>query len=64
MLEPTLWPPILAMRAPGSRSAAHSHHAMHILVCLVGELRVRGVGASARVPPSSLRPARHRMARR
>ncbi len=41
VVEPPLWPPILAIRAPGARSAAHSHHAMHVLVCLEGELRVR-----------------------
>jgi AraC-like DNA-binding protein len=40
-LSPPLWPPILALRAPGSRSAPHSHHAMHIMVCVSGELRVR-----------------------
>lgn len=41
VIEPPLWPPILAVRAPGGRSAAHAHHAMHILVALDGELRVR-----------------------
>jgi AraC-like DNA-binding protein len=41
MIEPPLWPPILAVRAPGGRSGAHSHHAMHILVSMDGDLRVR-----------------------
>ena len=41
VIEPPLWPPILAVRAPGGRSGAHSHHAMHILVAMDGELRVR-----------------------
>ncbi len=41
MLAPPLWPPILAVRGPGGHSALHSHHAMHIVVCLAGELRVR-----------------------
>jgi AraC-like DNA-binding protein len=40
-LSPPLWPPILAIRAPGSRSATHAHHAMHIMLCMSGELRVR-----------------------
>ena len=39
--EPPLWPPILATRGPGSLSALHAHHAIHLLVCLGGELRVR-----------------------
>ena len=47
VVEPPLWPPILAVRAPGGRSGAHSHHAMHILVCLDGDLRVRA-GESGR----------------
>ena len=41
VVEPPLSPPILAIRAPGARSGAHSHHAMHILVCVEEELRVR-----------------------
>ena len=40
-VELPLWPPLLAARGPGGRSASHSHHAMHVLVSLVGELRVR-----------------------
>jgi hypothetical protein len=38
---PPLWPPLLATRGPGGRSAAHAHHAMHVVVALDGELRVR-----------------------
>ncbi|HKE14010.1 MAG TPA: AraC family transcriptional regulator [Kofleriaceae bacterium] len=43
-VEPPLWPPILAIRAPGSQSGGHAHHAMHIMVCAAGELRVRAGG--------------------
>jgi AraC-like DNA-binding protein len=45
--ELPLWPPLLATRGPGSRSALHTHHAMHFIVCLEGSMRVRA-GASAR----------------
>jgi AraC-like DNA-binding protein len=44
-LEPPLWPPLLATRGPGSRSEAHAHHAMHLILCVSGELAVR-VGTS------------------
>lgn len=40
-LELPLWPPLLAARGPGGRSASHAHHAMHVVVSLVGGLRVR-----------------------
>lgn len=40
------WPPLLATRGPGSRSAGHAHHAIHVVVCTSGELRFRGVGAT------------------
>jgi AraC-like DNA-binding protein len=40
-LELPLWPPLLAARGPGGRSASHAHHAMHVVVSLAGELRVR-----------------------
>jgi AraC-like DNA-binding protein len=36
------WPPALAARGPGWRSALHAHHAMHLVLALEGELRVRG----------------------
>jgi AraC-like DNA-binding protein len=43
---PPLWPPLLATRSPGGASDGHAHHAMHILVALRGQLRVRiGDGA-------------------
>ena len=45
--ELPLWPPIHATRGAGSRTAPHSHHAMHLLVGLGGELRVR-TGPTAR----------------
>ena len=40
------WPPILATRGQGGRSATHAHHAMHLVVCARGELRVR-IGGGA-----------------
>lgn len=46
-LELPLWPPLLAARGPGGRSATHSHHAMHVVVSVVGELRVRTGAAGA-----------------
>src|SRR5216683_1833874 len=36
-----LWPPILATRGKGSRSALHAHHAIHVLLAFEGEIRVR-----------------------
>jgi len=36
-----LWPPVLATRGPGVRSASHAHHALHLVVRLAGELRFR-----------------------
>lgn len=45
-LELPLWPPLLAARGPGGRSASHAHHAMHVVISLAGELRVR-VGHTA-----------------
>lgn len=38
---PPLWPPLLATRSPGGVSDGHAHHAMHILVAVRGQLRVR-----------------------
>ena len=32
------WPPLLAVRGPGARRALHSHHAMHFLLAVDGEL--------------------------
>ena len=40
-VELPLWPPILATRGAGSRSALHAHHAMHLVLCLDGTLRAR-----------------------
>jgi AraC-like DNA-binding protein len=41
-----LWPPLLAARGPGGRSAPHAHHAMHLVLRTTGVLRARA-GASA-----------------
>jgi len=43
MLEspPPAWPPLLASRGPGAKSRRHAHHAMHVLLCATGSLRVR-----------------------
>jgi AraC-like DNA-binding protein len=38
-----LWPPLLASRGPGGRSAKHAHHALHVVLAVEGELRVRGL---------------------
>jgi AraC-like DNA-binding protein len=35
------WPPVLATRGPGSRGVLHSHHAMHFVLAMEGEVRVR-----------------------
>lgn len=37
----TVWPPALATRGPGSRTALHSHHSLHFVLPIEGELRVR-----------------------
>ena len=35
------WPPVLAARVPGWRGALHSHHALHFVLAIDGELRFR-----------------------
>jgi AraC-like DNA-binding protein len=35
------WPPMLAVRGPGMCKALHAHHAMHFVLAVDGELRVR-----------------------
>jgi AraC-like DNA-binding protein len=37
----TIWPPVLATRGPGFPSALHSHHSLHFVFSIDGELRVR-----------------------
>jgi AraC-like DNA-binding protein len=39
-----LWPPLLATQGPGSASAGHAHHAMHLVLALQGELQVKVQG--------------------
>lgn len=39
--ELPLWPPLLAARGAGSESDLHAHHAMHFVLSVDGELRVR-----------------------
>jgi len=36
------WPPVLAVRGPGSLKALHSHHSMHFVLAMEGQLRMRG----------------------
>ena len=45
------WPAILAVRGPGFRSELHSHHSLHFVLAMDGELRVR---SSARARWSSV----------
>jgi AraC-like DNA-binding protein len=49
-----LWPPTLASLGPGAESAPHAHHAMHMVLALAGELRVRGSGQEGRSAPGVL----------
>ena len=35
------WPPVLATFGPGWRGAVHSHHSLHFVLAVEGELRVR-----------------------
>src|SRR5262249_41108044 len=35
------WPPVLATRGPGSRSELHAHHAMHFILAVEGDIRLR-----------------------
>jgi len=37
----TVWPPALATRGPGFRGVLHSHHSLHFVLSIDGELRVR-----------------------
>jgi hypothetical protein len=37
----TTWPPVLATHGPGWRGALHSHHSLHFVLAIQGELRVR-----------------------
>lgn len=39
-----LWPPLLASRGAGGRTARHAHRAMHLVLALEGRLRVRTAG--------------------
>ena len=41
MIEPPLWPPLLATRGPGAKSAPHAHHGMHLGLAIEGELKLR-----------------------
>jgi len=41
LAELPLWPPLLATRGAGAASSGHAHHAMHVVACTDGELRVR-----------------------
>jgi AraC-like DNA-binding protein len=40
-LQLKAWPPVLATRGAGARREMHSHHAMHFVLAMDGELRVR-----------------------
>jgi len=40
-LSAEAWPPMLAVRGPGMCRALHSHHAMHFVLAVEGELGVR-----------------------
>jgi AraC-like DNA-binding protein len=40
------WPPVLATRGPGWRGDMHSHHSLHFVLALQGELRVRTSAAA------------------
>jgi AraC-like DNA-binding protein len=53
-LELPLWPPLLAARGPGGQSALHAHHAMHVVLSLAAELRVRAGGTAAWVRAAGL----------
>ncbi len=48
------WPPLLATRGPGARSAPHAHHGMHLLLCLAMSRSFRRMLG---MPPSALRRA-------
>jgi len=56
------WPPLLATRGRGARSATHMHHAMHIVLALEGHLTVTapspGGGGSGRGSAKDSAPIR------
>lgn len=51
----TGWPAVLAIVGPGSSSAAHAHHALHLVLARSGSLRVR-VGEHERETAGVLTP--------
>src|SRR5262249_35091492 len=36
-----LWPPVLAGRAAGQRTSLHAHHALHLMICAAGTVRLQ-----------------------
>src|SRR5262245_43077015 len=46
------WPPVLATRGPGSLRTLHAHHAMHFVLALDSDLRVR-TGRHGRWTPAA-----------
>lgn len=52
----TIWPSRLAAQAPGTASAPHAHHAMHLLLARSGDLEVQ-IGEDRRVAPGVLTAA-------
>jgi len=47
---PPTWPPLLATRGLGSKSATHSHHGMHLVLALEGELSIETPAGTVRAP--------------
>src|SRR5439155_21794573 len=41
LAEPPPWPPLLATRGRGAKSAPHAHHGMHVVLAVDGELRLQ-----------------------
>jgi AraC-like DNA-binding protein len=47
--ELPLWPPLLATRGPGGKSAPHAHHGLHLVLAVEGSLSVRTAGSKRAV---------------
>lgn len=49
------WPSLVGVWGPGGASAPHTHHAMHLIVALSGELRLSGRPCAGGFVPAEVR---------
>jgi len=53
------WPPVLATHGPGFSGAMHSHHAMHFVLAVEGELMFRASAATSWSAAAGVLTAQH-----